>query len=58
MNIVLAAETGSGYVAAAFLVFLAVLMIYLVIMAKKLSKLQASTSEIRQKLEAQNQDEQ
>ncbi|MBI2691621.1 MAG: hypothetical protein HYX29_06745 [Solirubrobacterales bacterium] len=47
MNVLLAAETGGSYVAAAYLVFLIVLLIYLGIMANKLVKLQRSLSENR-----------
>ncbi len=51
MDIVLAAETGGGYVAAAYLTFVILLVIYVAIMAKKLTRLQNSLSEIRQKLD-------
>lgn len=47
MNVVLAADTGGSYVAAAYLVFLIVLLIYVGIMANKLVKLQKSLNEQR-----------
>jgi hypothetical protein len=47
MNLLLAADTGGSYVAAAYLIFLIVLVVYLAIMANKLVKLQKSLSEIR-----------
>lgn len=51
MDLLLAADTGGSYVAAAYLVFVVVLAIYLAIMAKKLVKMQRSLSEIRAKVE-------
>ena len=47
MNVLLAADTGGSYVAAAYLIFVAVLLIYVAIMANKLVKLQKSLSEQR-----------
>jgi hypothetical protein len=47
MNILLAADTGGSYVAAAYLVFVVVLLIYVAIMANKLVKLQKSLNEQR-----------
>lgn len=47
MNVLLAADTGGSYVAAAYLVFLIVLLIYVGIMANKLVKLQKSLNEQR-----------
>lgn len=47
MNVLLAADTGGSYVAAAYLIFLIVLVVYLAIMANKLVKMQKSLSEIR-----------
>ncbi|MGK2877506.1 MAG: hypothetical protein ACSLFF_02845 [Solirubrobacterales bacterium] len=49
MNVLLAADTGGSYVAAAFLVFLVVMLIYVGIMASKLVKIQKSLSEAQQK---------
>lgn len=51
MNLVAAATTGGNYVALAYLVFVAVLAIYLAIMANKLAKMQRTVSEIRRKSE-------
>ena len=47
MNVLLAADTGGSYVAAAYLVFVIVLLIYVGIMANKLVKLQKSLNEQR-----------
>jgi hypothetical protein len=47
MNILLATDTGGGYMAAAFLVFIVALAIYLAIMSRKLTKLQRRLNEIR-----------
>lgn len=47
MNLLLAADTGGSYVAAAYLTFLVVLLIYVAIMANKLVKMQKSLSEQR-----------
>ena len=49
MNLLLATDTGGSYVAAAYLVFVIALVIYLAIMANKLVKMQRSLSEIRRK---------
>jgi hypothetical protein len=49
MNVLLAADTGGSYVAAAFLVFLIVLVVYVAIMANKLVKMQHSLNDIRKK---------
>ncbi|MBJ7458229.1 MAG: hypothetical protein JHD02_03475 [Thermoleophilaceae bacterium] len=49
MNVLIAADTGGGYVAAAFLVFIIVLLIYVALMANKLAKMQKSLSEGQQK---------
>ncbi|MGH2959544.1 MAG: hypothetical protein ACRDKE_08045 [Solirubrobacterales bacterium] len=46
MNVLLAADTGGSYVAAAYLVFLVVLLIYVAIMANKLVKMQRSLSDL------------
>lgn len=54
MNVLLAADTGGGYVAAAYLVFLIVLLIYLAIMANKLVKLQKSLNEQRKNSDSQD----
>lgn len=51
MNVIAAASTGGNYVALAYLVFVAVLALYLVIMANKLVKMQRTVSEIRNKTE-------
>lgn len=51
MNLPLAADTGAGYVAAAYLLFVLVLAIYLAIMARKLIGMQRSLSEIRRRTE-------
>ncbi|MFT4048597.1 MAG: hypothetical protein QM648_02025 [Solirubrobacterales bacterium] len=49
MNVLLAADTGGSYVAAAYLIFIIVLVIYVAIMANKLVKMQRSVNEIRAK---------
>lgn len=51
MDIMLAADTGGGYVAAAYLVFLVLFAVYLAIMSNKLVKMQRQLSEIRRKSE-------
>lgn len=56
MNVLLAADTGGSYVAAAFLVFIIVLVIYIGVMAKKLARMQGELSEIRRKTDS-SQDE-
>jgi cell division protein FtsL len=56
MNILLAADTGGGYVAAAYLVFIVMLAVYLAIMARKLSKIQNRVSEIQQHVERSDRD--
>jgi hypothetical protein len=47
MNVLLAADTGGSYVAAAYLVFIIVLLVYVAIMASKVVKMQKSLSELR-----------
>jgi hypothetical protein len=47
MNLLIAADTGGSYVAAAYLVFLVVLLVYVAIMANKLVKMQKTISEQR-----------
>ena len=42
----LAADTGGGYVAAAYLVFVALLLVYLGIMAAKLVRIQRSLGDL------------
>lgn len=54
MNVLLAADTGGSYVAAAYLVFLIVLLIYVGIMANKLVKLQKSLNEQRKDSDPQD----
>jgi len=49
MNVLLAADTGGSYVAAAFLVFIIVLVIYIGVMASKLVRMQGELSDIRRK---------
>lgn len=49
MNILLAADTGGSYVAAAYLVFVLMLVIYLAIMANKLVKMQRRVSELQRR---------
>lgn len=49
MNVLLAADTGGSYVAAAFLVFVIAMVVYLAIMSNKLVKMQRQLSEIRRK---------
>lgn len=51
-----AAETGGDYVAAAYLVFVIVLVIYLGIMANKLVKIQSTLSRILRKLDEEQSD--
>lgn len=47
MNVLLAADTGGSYVAAAYLIFVVVMLIYVAIMANKLVKIQKNLSEQR-----------
>lgn len=47
MNVLLAADTGGGYVAAAYMIFVVVLLIYVALMANKLVKIQKNLSEQR-----------
>lgn len=54
MNVLLAADTGGSYVAAAYLVFVIVLAVYLAIMAKKLVRMQRELSDIRRKTDDPN----
>lgn len=50
MEILLAAsDTGGSYVAVAYLVFVAMLVVYLAIMANKLVKMQRRVSELQQR---------
>ena len=49
MNLLLAVDTGGSYVAAAYLVFVIVLVVYLAIMANKLVKMQRQVSDLRRK---------
>lgn len=58
MNILLAADTGGGYVAAAYLAFVLVLVIYLAIMSNKLVKMQRRVGELQRKLDGAQRDEQ
>jgi hypothetical protein len=51
MDIMLAADTGGNYVAAAYFVFVVLLVIYLAIMANKLVKLQRRVGELRRRVE-------
>lgn len=46
LTMVLAADTGGGYVAAAYLVFVAMLLVYLGIMAVKLVRIQRSLGDL------------
>ena len=55
MNILLAADTGGGYVAAAYLVFILMLAVYLAIMSNKLTGMQRRLSAIRARLEDSDQ---
>jgi hypothetical protein len=50
MNLLLAADTGGSYVAAAYGVFIAILLIYVGIMATKLANIQKTLSQILQQL--------
>jgi hypothetical protein len=43
----LAADTGGNYVAAAYVVFLALVLIYVAIMAKKLARIERELSELQ-----------
>lgn len=52
MNVLLAADTGGSYVAAAFLVFIIVLVIYVGVMASKLVRMQHELSDIRKKTDS------
>lgn len=51
MNLLFAADTGGSYVAAAYLVFVVVLVIYLAIMANKLVNIQRTLTEILRKVD-------
>lgn len=46
LTTVLAADTGGGYVAAAYLVFVALLLVYIGIMAAKLVRIQRSLGDL------------
>jgi hypothetical protein len=50
MSLLLAVDTGGSYVAAAYGVFVAILLIYVGIMAYKLVNIQKSLAEILQQL--------
>ena len=50
MNLMLAVDTGGSYVAAAYGVFIAILLIYVGIMATKLVNIQKTLAEILQQL--------
>jgi hypothetical protein len=50
LNVLLAADTGGSYVAAAYGVFVAILLIYVGIMAYKLVNIQKSLAQILQQL--------
>lgn len=54
MNVFLAADTGGSYAAAAYLVFLIALLIYVAIMANKLVKLQKTLNEQRKNSDSQD----
>ena len=49
--LLLAADTGGSYVAAAYAVFFIVLLVYLAIMAGRLSKIQFTLSRLLRKLD-------
>ncbi|MGH2905763.1 MAG: hypothetical protein ACRDKI_03225 [Solirubrobacterales bacterium] len=51
MNLLLAVDTGGSYVAAAYGVFIAILLIYVGIMATRLSTIQKSLADILRKLD-------
>lgn len=51
MNLLLAVDTGGSYVAAAYAVFVIVLVIYLAIMANKLVNIQQTLTRILSKVE-------
>lgn len=53
---VVAADTGGSYVAAAFLVFVVVLIIYLAIMANKLVKIQQTLTSILRRIDEEQSD--
>jgi hypothetical protein len=44
--VILAADTGGNYVAAAYVVFLALVLIYVAIMATKLARIEKELSEL------------
>lgn len=56
MFVPLAAETGGDYVAAAYLVFVIVLVIYLAIMANKLVNIQTTLTRILRKIDEKESD--
>lgn len=49
MNVLLAADTGGGYVAAAYLAFILMLAVYMAIMARKLTGMQRRLGEIQRR---------
>jgi hypothetical protein len=51
MSVLLALDTSEGYVAGAYLVFVALLLIYLAIMAGKLQRIQRQIRELADKAE-------
>ena len=51
MNLILAADTGGSYVAAAYAVFVIVMFIYFAIMAKRMVDVQQTLSRILRKLD-------
>jgi hypothetical protein len=50
--VILAADTGGNYVAAAYVVFLALVLIYVAIMATKLARIERELSELQSREEA------
>jgi hypothetical protein len=53
MSVLLALESGEGYVAGAYLAFVALLLIYVAIMAGKLQRIQRQIRELADKAEGE-----
>lgn len=50
-HLLLAVDTGGSYVAAAYLIFIVWLAVYLAIMARKLMRLQRSLEDVQRKVD-------
>jgi len=56
--VIVAADTGGNYVAAAYVVFLALVLIYVAIMATKLARIERELNELRAQREPEPEREQ